>query len=590
MDNSEISIPTVTEIELSTRPQTRDASTDLPARENSPSTRPSLAQLSHRSPSNPGSTPQDGASACDGTAQHVTGLKLLALASSITLAVFLVMLDTSIIATAIPRITDEFHSLNDVGWYISIYQLASAALQPLTGKIYQKLSTKISFLAFFAVFEIGSLICGLATSSTMLIVGRAIAGIGSAALLNGALIIIACAVPLEKRPALTGLMMGVSQLGVVVGPLLGGAFTTYTTWRWCFYINLPIGAFVAVALFVVEIPDQFQKQNPWSVLRRLPRELDLVGFALMAPAAVQLLLALQFGGDKFAWGSPTIIGLFCGAGGTFAAWFLWDWYRGDDALIPLSIIKVRAVWAGAVTQFFLLTTVYTASFFLPLYFQAAHGATAMMSGVYVLASILPQLFMAVVAGALVERTGYVIPFAMLAGTIGAVSNGLYSTFSPTTPTAQWVVYQVLNGIGRGFGMQMPVLAVQAALNPADIPIGMSVVVFTQSLGIAIVLAASDTIFQTSLVSELENKAPLADAAAILRAGATHFRDIVSYRDLPGVLVAYSVAIDRVFYLTAGLAGLAVFTSLFLGWVDVRKKQGPATDVEQSHAGSPADKH
>lgn len=119
---------------------------------------------------------------------------------------------------------------------------------------------------------------------------------------------------------------------------------------------------------------------------------------------------------------------------------------------------------------------------------------------------------------------------------------------------------------------------------------MSVVVFTQSLGIAIVLAASDTIFQTSLVSELKNKAPLADAAAILSAGATHFRDIVSYRDLPGVLVAYSVAIGRVFYLTAGLAGLAVFTSLFLGWVDVRKKQGAATDVEQSHAESPADKH
>jgi MFS family permease len=268
-------------------------------------------------------------------------------------------------------------------------------------------------------------------------------------------------------------MMGFSQLGVVVGPLLGGVFTSYTTWRWCFFINLPVGAVVAVGLFFVEIPDQFQKPSPWTVLRRLPIELDLIGFALIAPAAVQLLLALQWGGNKFAWDSPTIIGLFCGAGGTSVAWVLWDWYRGDGALIPLSIIWIRAVRAGAVTQCFLLTTIYCASFFLPIFFQADHGATPMMSGIYVLASILPQLLTAVMAGVLgksfclsllqkdvflttvvVERTGYVIPYAMLSGTIGAISNGLYSTFSATTPTSQWVGYQVLNGVGRGFGMQM----------------------------------------------------------------------------------------------------------------------------------------
>ena len=234
----------------------------------------------------------------------------------------------------------------------------------------------------------------------MLIVGRAIAGIGSAALLNGALTIIACAVPLERRPSLTGLMMGFSQLGVVVGPLLGGVFTSYTTWRWCFFINLPVGAVVAVVLFFVEIPDQFQKPSLWTVLRRLPMELDLIGFALIAPAAVQLLLALQWGGNKFAWDSPTVIGLFCGAGGTSVAWVLWEWYRGDEALIPLSIIRIRAVRAGAVTQCFLLTTIYCASFFLPIYFQADHGATPMMSGIYVLASILPQLLTAVMAGVL----------------------------------------------------------------------------------------------------------------------------------------------------------------------------------------------
>lgn len=348
--------------------------------------------------------------------EYITGMKLAALVASITTVIFLMMIDTSIISTAvsitasssrtntnlfatkIPHITDDFHSLQDVGWYASIYQLASAALQPLTGKVYSKFNVKVSFLVFFAIFELGSLICGTAISSPMLIAGRAIAGMGTAGLMNGGLTIIACSVPLAKRPSLTGIMMGFSQLGVIIGPLVGGALTAYASWRWCFYLNLPIGAVVAVGLLLLPIPDQFQKANPWAVLRSLHLELDLAGFALIAPAAIQLLLALQWGGSKYAWNSPTIIGLFCGAAGTTLAWLLWDWYRGDEALIPPSLFKKRPVWSGAVTHSFLLTNVYCASFYLPLYFQAVHGATPMMSGVNVLASILTQLVTAVLVG------------------------------------------------------------------------------------------------------------------------------------------------------------------------------------------------
>jgi hypothetical protein len=196
-------------------------------------------------------------------------------------------------------------------------------------------------------------------------------------------------------------------------------------------------------------------------------------------------------------------------------------------------------------------------------------------------------------GVTVQWTGYVIPYIVLSGTCSSISSGLISAFSPTTSTSKWIGYQILNGAGRGLGMQMvrmtslssfrvqsadrfslqPLIAVQAALNPEDVPIGMSIVVFVQSLGTAITLAVSDVIFQGSLVSELSKQAPLADAAAIVAAGATSFRNIVNDRDLPGVLMAYSIAIDRVFYLVAGVGGLAVLTSLFLGWVNVRKEVG-----------------
>jgi MFS family permease len=281
---------------------------------------------------------------------------------------------------------------------VSIYQLANAALQPLWGRIYDKFSNKASFLASLVIFELGSLVCGTAVSSRMLIAGRAIAGIGSAGLIGGGLTIAASAVPLEKRAPLTAMLMGFAQLGVAMGPLLGGAFTSYTTWRWCFYINLPIGGILAIGLFLITVPDQCRKPNPWSLLRRLHLELDLFGFSLVAPAAFQLLLAVSWGGSKYAWNSATIIGLFCGAGATALLWLVWDWYRGDEALIPTSIIKVQAVWSGALTHCFLLTNVFCASFFLPIYFQAVQGVDPMKSGLYVLPSILSQLVVVSMTG------------------------------------------------------------------------------------------------------------------------------------------------------------------------------------------------
>ena len=165
-----------------------------------------------------------------------------------------------------------------------------------------------------------------------------------------------------------------------------------------FYINLPLGALVAVPLIFLRIPDQVAKRKPGSVLRTLHRDLDLLGFALFAPAIVQLLLALQFGGNEFAWSSSQVIGLFCGAGGTFIVWLVWNYYKGDDALLPVPIIKRRTVWVSGVNYAFMMSTVFGSTFFLPVYFQAVKGVSAVMSGVYLLAVVLPQLSTAVIGG------------------------------------------------------------------------------------------------------------------------------------------------------------------------------------------------
>lgn len=157
---------------------------------------------------------------------------------------------------------------------------------------------------------------------------------------------------------------------------------------------------VAVPLLLLHIPDQVEKSNPLKVVRSLHRLLDLIGFALLAPAIVQLLLALQFGGNQFAWSSSQVIGLFCGSGATFIVWVFWNIHKGDKALLPFFIIKRREVWTSGVNYAFMMSTVFGSTYFLPVYFQAVKGVNAVMSGVYLLPIVLPQLLSAVVGGTL----------------------------------------------------------------------------------------------------------------------------------------------------------------------------------------------
>ncbi|KAI0104436.1 putative MFS multidrug transporter [Daldinia grandis] len=503
--------------------------------------------------------------------QWLTGFKLFNVTAAIALVCLLIMLDTSIVATAIPRITSEFHSLADIGWYGGAYQLGSAALQLLTGKIYMNFSSKWTFVSFFAVFELGSLLCGVANSSKMLIVGRAIAGAGSSGIMNGAFTILAGSVPMAKRPTLMGFVYGVSNLGLVMGPLVGGALTQYTTWRWCFYINLPVGGLVAIMLIFVDIPEQMPKPKASTVVRTLHSKLDLIGFLLFAPAAIELLLALQYGGFQYAWNSSQIIGLFCGAGVTFIVFLTWEYYKGDEAMIPFSMIRKRTVWTSSLSYGLLMSQLFCLSYYLPVYFQGVKGATPLLSGVYLLPSILGQLFTSVLSGWLVGRVGYYLPFALIAAVMVTIANGILSTLSPTTSTGKWIGYQIIHGVGRGLGMQMPILAVQNTLPPAQISVAMALLMFSQNFGGALFLSFAETIFSNSLKTLIPEYAPSVDPEAIINAGATGFRTVISPTEIANVLVAYSKSVDRVFYMTAGMSVLCFVFSWGIGWKDIRKK-------------------
>ncbi|KAK5655912.1 hypothetical protein OQA88_5451, partial [Cercophora sp. LCS_1] len=374
------------------------------------------------------------------TQSYISGPRLWAVTAAVTLVVFLMLLDMSIIATAIPKITTEFQSLGDIGWYGSAYNLAAAALQPLTGKIYTHFKVKWTFIIFLLIFAVGSLICGVAVNSNMLIGGRAVAGLGVSGLQNGAMTIITNSVPFQKRALLLGILIGCGQLGIVFGPLVGGAITEYSTWRWCFYLNLPAAAIVTAVLVLIHIPER-----PAPVehrrLRSVLKDLDLSGFVIFAPAAIMFLLGLEYGGREYPWKSATVIGLLVGAGGAFALFFAWEQRQGENAMIPLRMMRKREVWSSMLVGTFIMGTIFVFSFYLPIYFQAVRDASPFTSGVYVLPNILTSTFFAVLSGSLVTKTGYYIPWVLFGGALATIASGLFTTLTPSTTTAQWAGYQ-----------------------------------------------------------------------------------------------------------------------------------------------------
>ncbi|KAK8080295.1 MFS multidrug transporter [Apiospora hydei] len=504
----------------------------------------------------------------------VSGWKLGIIITAITLPCFLLLLDTSIIVTAIPQITDDFRSLPDVGWYAAAYMISSAVLQPLTGRFYTSFNSKWAFVSFVTLFELGSLVCGVATSSTMLIIGRAVAGMGGSGIVNGAFTIIAGCVPMPKRPPLIGFASGIAQLGLVTGPLIGGVLTEHATWRWCFYINLPIGGLVLGLIAFVHVPDEVPKAPPLSVFRTLPSNLDFIGFTIFAPSAIMLLLALQWGGNTFAWNSSQIIGLFVGSGATFFVFLAWDHHKGDDAMIPFSIIRQRYVWASSLTYGFFMGSVFCASYYLPIYFQGVRDASPTMSGVYILPSVLPNILFALAAGWLHGRVGYYLPFSLIGAILVSISNGLLSTLSPATSTAKWIGYQILGGAGRGIGMQASIIAVQNTVEPSQIPVAMAFVMFSQAFCGAVWLAFCDLIFTNGLRALIPVYAPSVDPQTVIDGGA---RSLSAGSEIDaeaawGILVAYAKTVDRVFYFAAGLSVASFVLAWFQGFKDIRKKK------------------
>ncbi|KAI1639212.1 MFS general substrate transporter [Biscogniauxia mediterranea] len=480
------------------------------------------------------------------------------------LCLFLISLDRTIIGTAIPNITQDFLSLGDIGWYGSAYQLTTAASQFVFSKVYRFYDIKCwwarTFLISVFLFEVGSAICGAAPNSISFILGRAVAGVGGSGIFSGVTIIVFHLVPLRKQPLFQGIFGGVFGLASVLGPLLGGAFTTGLNWRWCFWINLPIGAvaFVCVAFCLHPLKRAREPASIWEQFIRL----DPLGTIFFIPSIVCLLVALQWGGSIYAWNSWRIILLLVMFGVLFFAFAAVQVLLPNTATVPARIIKQRSILAAAIFMFALAV-------------QVVLGASAIQSGVYTLPFVLSLVAAANISGILTKKVGYYVPAMIICPSLMAVGLGLMTTFRVNESSSHWIGFQFIAGLGLGFGIQASNLATRAVLAMADVSTGIAIIFISQQVGGAIFTSVGQSLLSTYMVSHLSG-VPGIDPSQLTDEGATDLVADVPIEYQPQVKEVYNQAITRVFMCAMGVALVAVVAALFMEWKDLNKTKSPAS--------------
>jgi MFS family permease len=341
------------------------------------------------------------------------------------------------------------------------------AAQTSAGKIYKYYNLKWSFLISMLIFEVGSLICGVAPNSKALVVGRAIAGLGAAGLSVGGVSIVSFTVPPPKRPMMMGIIGMTYAIAAVLGPIIGGAFTDRVTWRWCFYINLPIGGVAAIAIFFFfHLPAAAAPpQVSWS--KKL-LHVDPVGIALAMGGITCFIRALQYGGNTHPWKSSVVIGLLVGFGLLAIALVGWEIWLGDYAMMLPRLYKQRSLSTTAPYQFFFMGSYLVLLYYLPIYFQSILGASPIKSGVNNLPLVLAAAVFALTGGAVVMKTGRAQQVMFVGSMLATVAVGLIYTLDIGTSAGKWVGYQFFTGASMAFAIMHGLSIVQANVGPEDL--------------------------------------------------------------------------------------------------------------------------
>ncbi|KAF2797223.1 MFS general substrate transporter [Melanomma pulvis-pyrius CBS 109.77] len=518
---------------------------------------------------------------------HRKGLNLYLLTIALMLVVFMMVLDTTIISTAVPSITSQFHSIDDIGWYSSAYLLPLMSLQPTFGKIYSFFKVKPILLSAIVVFEIGSVICASAHSSYVFILGRLVAGIGAAAIYAGGMIIITSAVPIHRISIYLAALSSMNAIAAMAGPPLGGVFTDNAklTWRFCFWINLPFG-FIALVAFCVAFREP--KREPSSLrLRAKLAKMDLGGTVLFVTGIVLLFVALQLGGSEFAWTNGRVLICLILSGLCLLAFVFVQRYLGDNATVPPRILLNRSVSSSILVSALMSLAVNIHTFYLPFYFQSAKGTSAASSGLRLLPYSITITVAELAVGAASSLLGVYLPFMYGGTSVFTVMSTLLCTLRTASSTARLVGYQVVAGFGFGSSMQLCATSIRAAVETKDIPIAATLSVFAPFFGFSIGAAIGQNIFRSALLQSLLKFMPSTEANGVIEAGGAAVNKIANSVMRQSVKEAYNDACRCVFILAAVAGGVAFLGTLCIKWrtlkTEAKKPQNGEEEIERDRS-------
>ncbi|RIB16270.1 major facilitator superfamily domain-containing protein [Gigaspora rosea] len=468
---------------------------------------------------------------------------------SLSLAIFLASLDQTIIATALPAIALEFKALDQISWVGTAYLLTATAFQPSYGKLSDIFGRKPVFLAAIFLFELGSLLCGLSVNMIMLIISRAIAGVGGGGLIGMVYIIISEIVPIKDRGKYQGMMGGCFGIASVVGPLLGGAFTDKVTWRWSFFINLPLGVITFISVVcLLHLPSP--TGSFWAKLIRI----DWWGAFTLVVATILLLLPLNWAGSKYAWSDPIIIVLLCLGGVGYAIFVLIEAKVAEEPIAPLHLFKNLKVAACFSINLFHGMAFFALLYFVPLYFQVIKSESATTSGLELLPLILSIVIMAISAGQLVSRTVFFSygAICIFGSILMIVGSGLTITFSENSSRGQIAGYLLVSGLGIGLILQMTVLAGQGIVEHKSLAAVTSLLTFFRTMGAVFGVAILGTVFNNVFDSNLPPQ---------LQGSLQGFDPTTSAQASPFIIHDFVIALDAAFKVVIVFSGLTFISSL-----------------------------
>ncbi len=483
---------------------------------------------------------------------------------AVLLGMLLAALDQTIVATALPTVVADLGGAGHQSWVVTSYLLASTIVTAVVGKLGDLFGRKAVFGTAIVFFLGGSVLCGIASSMSMLVASRALQGIGGGAIMVTAMALIGEVIPLRDRGRYQGALGAVFGVTTVIGPLLGGYFTDHLSWRWAFWINVPI-AVVVFVVAVTAIPALGQRSRP---------VIDYAGIALIGLGASGLTLATSWGGSTYPWSSPVIIGLFIGSAIAVAA-FVRVELRAGEPILPIRLFASPVFTVCCVLSFIVGFAMLGALTFLPTFMQFVDGVSATESGLRTLPMVAGLLLTSMGSGVLVSRTGKYKVFPVVGTAVMTLGFLLLSTMDAATPMLQQSAYLFVLGAGIGLCMQVLILIVQSTANFSDLGVATSGVTFFRTIGSSFGAAIFGSLFANFLDSRIA-AALAAGGAPPEAAQSPQLLHRLPAQAAAPIVEAYADSLGMVFLCAAPVALLGFIVALTLKQVPLREMDAGAT--------------